>query len=79
MNTAPPPDDERDTLPPTPDPVGDAVGRIEGKLDRLLAMYERFFEKEQEQDRDLLELRKDVDFLKSRGPHANGAAAVDGA
>jgi len=61
------PDDLPDTLPPgPPDPVQEAVERLERKIDTLTAMCAKFFDMLQEQRRDLYDVRSEVDFVKRR-------------
>lgn len=69
--------DERDTLPPDPDPMMAVVERIEKKLDRLARIAAACFDKVVEHEDQISDLRDEVEALKripSTHPHGNGVS-----
>jgi len=57
-------DDETPTKPENADPVMAAIGRLEGKVDRMTSMLSTFFEELSAQKLKALELDERVSFLE---------------
>lgn len=72
-------DDTADTIPPPPpDPLMAIAERLEQKIDTLTSIATACFERTQLHDREIADLRTEVEFLKRKGsqPPVNGH--VDG-
>lgn len=68
--------DDRDTLPPTEDPLMAIAERLEGKIDRLTSIATACFSKLMGHEMLLQELDDRIRAVETIPPHTNGNGSI---